>query len=421
MALREGLHVGRKSLIFFTSWLCAAGVVSAAACSGVEDSASPSSGRDASTSGGGDAQASDSGGGGEADGSSAGDAAGADGGADAAPPGDGGADASDAGPSGSPTLVVVNAVTDLGPSSDLSSPAGGAIRLCESWSGGGVLTPRPTHHEVMPGAAVAGVPVGRARSQNLIGSSYQTTELNYYIRNAERLAARGIFQGGPHDTRGCRELITDHYQPPGGYPGGLGPLEENVDYWVLPKWPVGTIRDGRFYAIVFSGCAGDSTLPAAACGGDPGGAPGRGTLRADLGELDRTAPARFQGGLQFVHGSPALAGAAIEARPALIAPATPLSAASVPWPPAAKATPFVKVAGVNGASQFTVNAVGNGGAPVAPQAFADIGTASAVTFQGGRGYAFVATGDPAAPFPGPGGLAAPDYRALHAIAIQTSP
>lgn len=273
----------------------------------------------------------------------------------------------------------------------------------------------------MPGAAVAGVPIGRARPQLLGITTYKATEMSYYIMNAERLAARGIVMGGSQETRSCRELIVDHYQPPGGYPGGLGPLEENVDYWALPKWPAGTIQDGRFYAIVFSGCAGDSTLPAAACGGDPGGAPGRGTLRADLVEIDQAAPPSFQVGLQFVHAAPALAGAAIEARPALITPAVPLSAAAVPWPPAAKATPLTKVAGVNGASQFTVNAVGNAGAPLAPQSFAEIASTSAVTFQGGRGYVFVATGDPAAAFPGVGGLAAPDYRALHALAIQTSP
>lgn len=90
---------------------------------------------------------------------------------------DGGADARDAEPPGQPRLVVVNAVTDLGPSSDLSSPGGGTIRLCEAWTGTGALLKGVSHKDVMPGAAVAGVPVGRARPQLLGITTYKATEI----------------------------------------------------------------------------------------------------------------------------------------------------------------------------------------------------------------------------------------------------
>lgn len=334
-------------------------------------------------------------------------------------------------------VFVVNALTDMGPFSPNNRPTGGSFRLCYAIAGLGLATRQAMPSIKQAGEAIAGILVGTAY-QVRMPVSLEQFEVTPYLVSAEILDSGEIYNTNAAGDDGpkidCKQLIEDGFVLPTGGDGGKIKLTENVDYWKLDPIPPGTLKNDKTYALVATGCAGDSTNNASVCGaGFTTTGPGRGNMSVSVVELAGGPVPSGSVGLQFIHASAQLNGEGRLARPALRTPdpggggpiVVPLSSGTVPYPPVA-ATPIKQVAGLDIANTtFTVD--DNGGVPIADLPLT-LGTLfvrddayKSPVIADGAAYTIVSLGEPIPAFPGPGGFASPNLRLLHHLIIQNKP
>jgi len=330
-------------------------------------------------------------------------------------------------------LFVVNALTDMGPFSPNNRPTGGSFRLCYALTGLGVATRQAMPSIKRPGEPIAGIRVGTAY-QVLAPLSLAQFEVVPYLVSAEILDSGEIYNTNDAGDDGpkidCKQLIEDGFVlPSGAGDGGKIKLVENVDYWKLDPIPPGTLKDDKTYALVATGCAGDSTNNAVNCGaGFTTTGPGKGNMALAAVELDTTPVSANAMGFQFVHAAATLKGTSRIVIPTILDNGVPteLSTGAVDYPPVVTPKKVLQNLTIDSANpEFTPSP--NGGEPIAKLPLA-LGTAfsrdssyASPTLANGNSYCIVALGDPSPAFPGSGGFTSPNLHLLHHIIIKTNP
>lgn len=309
-------------------------------------------------------------------------------------------------------LTLINAATDLGPNADVDPITKfQAVRICYGTAAGvAPIAPLPT--SAPPGLTAKGLYIGTGGVVPTIseGLDLELIQITPFLLNSARLAELGI------EDKDCGTLLNKAFD------AGDGPLVENVDYWELPAIPTGTLKKEKSFALVLSGCAGDAVVDVPAkCGeGFTAGAPGLGTLKVSVLEIDRATAAESDAvGTQFIHASPAtkvVFAAAFEGAPvipgylteadpdagadagATFLPATDATAAGVEVLAAPGALKQVK--GVDFGGKFTPNGLIED--PTFQQLarpLAQIEAASGLaagTYANGKSFTFILVGDPGA-------------------------
>lgn len=218
-----------------------------------------------------------------------------------------------------------------------------------------------------------------------------------------------------------------------------GGLVRDVDYWVLPEVKKERFAQNNSYVSVVVGCpAGITGAEAAKCG--PGYTGAVHNLHLQVYQLDRSS-----GGagnvVQFVHGAPAVdpivgpvrpfigtlgadGGLATQEFPlgdaGVTFAATESSTTAAPTPGAKTTAPLSFTSGVVGVAHAT-------GALTAPMALTQIlsngGTPDPTFFKAGRGYTFIAVGDPTAPATTTGADGGPTFNPLtaHFLVFDNDP
>jgi len=284
-------------------------------------------------------------------------------------------------------LIFVNALTDLGPDTNVSGLDVASVRICL-----GVATvPNPVDVDFAPtqshafpadagaGHAFPGVPLGHGGSFPTYGTDFETMTVRPYLMNAKTLAAKGV-QGQDPSVPQCPKLL--------GQTGGLTP---NVDYWQLKDIPAGTLKKNHTYVVAVTGCSTNGNTGVGACGPDdnnnkytPPGQQGVGNLKLLVLEIDTTSTlASDEIGAQVINLSPQHADVKLavgEFRPLLLNPAFldggngatpsgrfPLTAnAELPYNRnATAASPLAKVKGLLPTGYFALSP--NNGSPDAVQ------------------------------------------------------
>lgn len=367
------------------------------------------------------------------------DDGGSDAGNDGATPTDSGSNDAETPDASKPTfakLTLINAATDLGANADVDEATHfQAVRIC--YGTGGIVVPTPALPTTAPtGLNVPGLYIGTGGVVPTINKDVDlgTLAITPYILNAAALAKRGVAD------KDCASLLNPAFD------AGGGPLVENVDYWKLPEIAKGTLAQEKSFALVLSGCAGDAVVePAAKCGeGFTSGAPGLGTLKVSVLEIDRATKAEADAvGTQFIHASPAAKavlvndGTPIPIIPGYVSegdggadaganflPATDATAAGVELLAAPGALKQVK--GVDFAGKFTPNGLIED--PTFQQLarpLAEIEKVSGLaagTYANGKSFTFVFLGDPSAPPTVTVGEATiGNLRAPHFLGIENDP
>jgi hypothetical protein len=348
------------------------------------------------------------------------------------PDGGGGTDSGDAGTVTAAKLILVHAGTDLGP----NDPSG-AVRVCFATKSATDTDFIPTPFPALPHSDDGGVNpfpgifIGTGGPFPSSGADYTTISLRPYMMNAETLAKRGIVGEDPATPR-CGKLLAD-----GGLPGG-GTLQQNVDFWQLADIPPQTLKAGHTYMIAVVGCTADvSSTFNGKCGNgpdgmpyNPPGTPGPGNLKIVIMELDTSAVAANQFGVQVAHLSPQYQMARTH-NPPLILPFTPVvgnmdasvdggifpataSGAEITYPQTPSPTALVNIVGVSTADGYfaagadpsvyvrmalnnagiAANAPFNGGVPASIQLFSTGKADTTPAYANGAAYTFVLIGDP---------------------------
>ncbi|MBS2013376.1 MAG: hypothetical protein JST00_10840 [Deltaproteobacteria bacterium] len=207
-------------------------------------------------------------------------------------------------------LVVVNGATDFGPNADIVAPGGPqAIRVCFALAADvtSVLTANasplpPQPDSPKPAAGPVGIYIGTGGIFKSFGLDLEPLAIRPIIMNAKTLAEKGIVKPGP----GLPGPTCDEILKAGATIDG-STFTENVDYWKLDPIPPNTLKKGKSYGLVLTGCTDDAaTAPAEKCGPGftPSGNPGKGNLKAQVFELARPASvAATEVATQFVHAS----------------------------------------------------------------------------------------------------------------------
>ncbi len=368
---------------------------------------------------------------------------GSDAGKDATSPTDGGSDDAETPDASKPTfakLTLINAATDLGTNANVDEATKfQAVRICYGTKAGDqvIVVPTPALPTTAPtGLTVKGLYIGTGGVVPTINKDVDlgTLAITPFVLNAAALERRGVAD------KDCATLLNKAFD------AGDGPLVENVDYWQLPEIAKGTLAQEKSFALVLSGCAGDAVVePAAKCGeGFTSGAPGLGTLKVSVLEIDRATKAEADAvGTQFIHASPAAKavltndGTPIPIIPGYVSegdggadgganflPATDATAAGVEVLAAPGALKQVK--GVDFAGKFTPNGLIEDptfqqlARPLAE--IEKISGLAAGTYANGKSFTFVFLGDPSAP---PtvtvGENTIGNIRAAHFIGIENDP
>jgi hypothetical protein len=352
--------------------------------------------------------------------------------------GDSGKDSGkDAGPPPA-KLQLVNAATDLGP-----ADTSGALRVCYGLAdtlenAGKVekIAQLPPLPDVAADPAVrpAALPNGTGGPVATTGASFQTVAIVPYVMNAAALAARGHAgrkAGQPVGTS-CADLFAA--VDAGGAGGALKP---GVDYWKLEGIAPGTLKDGKSYILVLTGCASNAAVGAAKCGPGFTGSedPGNGNLKVSVFEVDNsTTVEATKIGAQFIHASPAGASflqqtGGVPVRPgfttkadggtgtfksitnnadvALLAPTASLS----------------QVEGITVASDFFIAnpLVDRTAIPLTTIQFISFGGAAPPAgkeYGNGKAFTFIAVGDPEQD---PGTPGAPNLKTFHYLGFPNDP
>ncbi len=334
----------------------------------------------------------------------------------------------DAGPP-VPKLVFVHAANEAGP-----------VRLCLArHATNGTPDPRTDTLPVVPplpykndkGLGGPANPVAFAPGLGAVLplDSLDTTRI--HLRPVVVKASSLLRVGAGGNAKSCSELLSAAAYGPGAV-GSTTKLAEGADFTVLPTIPALTLRTGRTYVALLTGCPGGlglDTNQTAKCG--PGYTDGGGNLRMVVYELD-DAPGGAGNVVQFVYGSSHViprvvkpfitvspdAGADGGDRLFLSGGATFMAndtvGPAVPSPGAKVTTPISFAT-----SEFGVQtALGEIAGPVSRwQAFGAQGTADPTFFKAGRGYTFVLVGDPKATLD----PAAGDFRGVHLLAFDNDP
>lgn len=201
-------------------------------------------------------------------------------------------------PAAAPAKIqIVNAATDLGPSADIGG--NNLVRICFA-SSGVVVTAPPLPNvatDVGGNTLPPGIPIGLGGAVPSFGLPLDTIAITPYVMNGKTLFGKKNYSGTGGTEVSCDKLV--------GTGATAGAATENVDFWKLPDIPAGTLKSGKSYVLVLSGCAGDSAAPAVKCGaGFTAGAAGPGNLKVTVMELDNatTVPGSSIG-VQFIHAA----------------------------------------------------------------------------------------------------------------------
>lgn len=195
-------------------------------------------------------------------------------------------------------IQIINAATDLGPAADING--NNLVRICFASSGVVVTAPPLPNEAPVVGANVLppGIPIGLGGAVPSFGLPLDTIAITPYAMNAKTLFAKQNFKGTGGTEVSCDKLVGS------GAPAGAA--TENVDFWKLPDIPAGTLKSGKSYALVLSGCAANTSQPAQKCGAGftASETPGVGNLKVTVYELDNatTVPGTSIG-VQFIHAA----------------------------------------------------------------------------------------------------------------------
>ncbi len=350
--------------------------------------------------------------------------------------GGGGGDAApDAGPA-LPKLILVHAANEAGP-----------VRLCLARSETNanpdpktdtlpVVPPLPYKNATGLGSDtnVVAIPPG-------IGSVLPLATLDITTINIKAVVIKPgalIRVGAGGNAKTCSELMAAAV-----YAGGANDptkLNENTDFFVLPTIPKGTFKANETYVGLVTGCPaglGLDTLGIAKCG--PGYSDTTSNLRVLGYKLDKSTPGGAGNVVQFIHGSSHVdaflptgnnsvkpfitlspdAGADGGDRQFLdntgVTFATTSATSTVVPNPGAKTTAAISFA----TSQFGVTTAGPtiAGGVSTWQTLGGAGVTDPTFFKAGRGYTFIAVGDPQ----GNVDPATGDFRGIHFLAFDNDP
>jgi hypothetical protein len=212
---------------------------------------------------------------------------------DGSPPGDSGPKPPQTPPA---KIQIVNAATDLGAVADLGG--NNLVRIC--FASSGVVVTAPPLPNAGTDTVPAGIPIGLGGAVPSFGLPLDTIAITPYVMNAKTLFGKKNYKGTGGTEVSCDKLVG------AGAPAGAA--TENVDFWKLQDIPAGTLKSGKSYALVLSGCAANSTITPAKCGAGftAGANPGVGNLKVTVYELDNatTVPGTSIG-VQFIHAAAA--------------------------------------------------------------------------------------------------------------------
>lgn len=346
----------------------------------------------------------------------------------------------DAGPPNA-KITVVNAVTDLGPQASING--NNALRICFALgptAEAASISPVPPLPDTSSNPAIPpGIYIGTGGALPSFGLDLEPFVVVPYAMNAAALFAKGIVKPGPGNPgTTCDELLKAQG---GGYPDGGGPLVEGVDYWKLDPIPANTLKKGKSYVLVVTGCTGNAENALGKCGEGfaPDAAANKGNLKVRVYDVDReTTIGNGQFGVQFIHAAaPALTFLAlnnIDVLPGITSDAQDAGAykgvtgdggpqGGVPVAYADK-TNLAQVPGVNVATDsFILNPGAPGTAIPLPviQAFSfPSGAPDGGEYRTGAAFTFIAVGDPGIPADsGVPGIV--NTRAFHYLAFPNDP
>ncbi len=350
---------------------------------------------------------------------------------------DGGTDGGDGGPKAPPAkLQLVNAATSLG-----ADPlnASNALRVCyglgetaEQANNVAAVAALPPLPDLKAADAqpFAGLFQGTGGPVATTGASFEKLVIVPYLVSAKSLFDRGVVRenGQPPNPATCKAIFNKTVD------AGITPeLVEGKDYWKLAPIPADTLKDGKSYILVLTGCAGDAELGADKCGVAPAGEPGNGNLAVTVHEVDNTTAIGENAiGAQFIQASFALdsslegqAGGALQPKPGFISdpqdPATFKAVNPGADVPTNTITALAQVEGVTVASDsFTANA---NAVPTAnyTQLLPVISAISGgVTYANGKAFTFIGVGDPAIAF-GANPAGPFNFAGFHFLALPNDP
>lgn len=237
-------------------------------------------------------------------------------------------------------------------------------------------------------------------------TDFSKTRLEGYALNSARLAAKGV--GG--SERDCGTLFTKGYPAAAdaGADAASEALVEGIDFFRVGVIPEGSLTTETTFVVTFEGCApGAPAALEGKCG--PGYDPTKSNFAIKLNKVDRAAVGADQLGAQFVHASTQVAGSPLKDQvlpgiiktpgdPATFKPFVPTAPSTVAY--GSPVTALVKLAGVTVASDFvTVNPGVSALATTFEQGVAATSPKTVVAL--GKGFTFVAVGDPQAAPTGP--------------------
>ena len=348
----------------------------------------------------------------------------------------GGGDADAAGPV-LPKLILVHAANEAGP-----------VRLCLARSETNanpdpktdtlpVVPPLPYKNATGLGSEtnIVAIPPG-------IGSVLPLATLDITTINIKAIVIKPgalIRVGAAGNAKTCSELMAAAAYGPGAV-GTATALAENTDFFVLPTIPKGTFKTGETYVGLVTGCPaglGLDTLGIAKCG--PGYSDTTSNLRVLGYKLDKTTQGGAGNVVQFIHGSSHVdavlpsgnnsvkpfitlspdAGADGGDRQFLdntgVTFATTSATSTVVPTPGAKTTGAIAFT----SSQFGVTTAGPtiAGGVATWQTLGAAGVTDATFYKPGRGYTFIAVGDPQ----GVVDPATGDFRGVHFLAFDNDP